>query len=183
MHLKLPSGAEFFLDGLVVECILLNLCANDLANVCSACRSLCCPSQGAAERALAALIQKLQCALLRHCERGSWIAQLREWETVQACNLVWLQGDTDSLVLVNQGDQQYVQCCSDLSGHGNSASMYMRMPLFKPDAVNGCGAIEFDGASVLKTKPFSEPLPQPITLMVVARARGDTTIVDSLGPK
>jgi len=31
--------------------------------------------------------------------------------------------------------------------------------------------------------PFSTPLPQPITIMVVARARGDTTIVDSLGSR
>ena len=42
------------------------------------------------------------------------------------------------------------------------------------------GAIDFTGRSVLATLPFSTPLPQPLTIMIVARARGDVTLVDSL---
>merc|ERR1719174_3664633 len=120
---------------------------------------------------------------MRHCERGSWISQLREWELMYASNLLWLQADAEHLSLVQQGDQRYVKRCADISGHGHFASMYQRMPAFKPDGANGMGSFEFDGASVLKTRPFAEPLQQPITLMVVSRARGDTTIVDSLGPQ
>mmetsp|Transcript_49360 Transcript_49360/g.106910 ORF Transcript_49360/g.106910 Transcript_49360/m.106910 type:complete len:340 (-) Transcript_49360:1257-2276(-) len=182
MHFRSKSGADFFLDGLVVECILLNLKADDLHSVSITCRSLRFPAQAAAHRALLLLAESLSCTLLRHCERGSWISQLREWEAVRQANLVWLNGDEKAVVLVKQGDQQFVKCCVDQSGNGNSASMYMRMPAYKPDTINGLGVLEFDGASVLKTRPFAEPIPQPITLMVVARARGDTTIVDSLGP-
>jgi len=58
----------------------------------------------------------------------------------------------------------------------------MSMPLLRECALNGHAAFVFDGNSVLKTPPFATPLPQPLTLMLVARARGDTTIVDSLNP-
>ena len=61
--------------------------------------------------------------------------------------------------------------------------MHNRMPAFRPDAINGHACFEFDGASVLKTKQFAQTLPQPITIMVVAKARGDTTIFDSLTPQ
>lgn len=182
MQLRLRSGAEFFLDGLVIDSILLHLSSADLCAACATCKSLVWPTQAVAHRQLNLLAESLQCSLLRHCERGTWIAQLREWEEVKAANLVWLQGDRSTCVLVTQGDQQFVKSCIDQSGHANSAHMYMRMPLYKPDEINGLGVLEFDGASVLKTRPFAEPIPQPVTLMVVARARGDTTIVDSLGP-
>ena len=55
------------------------------------------------------------------------------------------------------------------------------MPEFRNNSVNGHPTIEFDGGSILKTRAFPEALPQPITLMIVARARGDCTMVDSLG--
>ena len=72
---------------------------------------------------------------------------------------------------------------ADLSGHGNNfTATTQRMPTFRADAVNGHAAFDFDGASVLKTHAFAQALPQPITIMVVARLRGDTTICDSLGP-
>jgi hypothetical protein len=61
--------------------------------------------------------------------------------------------------------------------------MHHRPPLYVPNSINGHASFEFDGSSVLKTVPFAEPLPQPITLMVVARAQGDTTIIDALGPR
>ena len=60
--------------------------------------------------------------------------------------------------------------------------MHLKPPVFRPNVLNGCAAFEFDGTCVLKTRPFAQPLPQPITLIVVAKARGDTTIIDALGP-
>ena len=91
MQMQLRCGSEFYLDGLMVECILLNLRSRDLATVSTVCRALRLPSQSAAYRALSALVQRMQCTLLRHYERGSWISQLREWEQLSNANLVWLQ--------------------------------------------------------------------------------------------
>ena len=125
----------------------------------------------------------LQCCVLRHFERGSYIQQLAEWEALSAANQVWLQADPGKVVLVQQGELSLVRRANDLSGHNNAAIMHHRMPTLREDAVNGHHAFEFDGASVLKTRPFAQPLAQPVTLVVVARARGDTTIVDSLGPQ
>ena len=71
----------------------------------------------------------------------------------------------------------------DRSGRSNFATMHRNPPKFNPRAVNGLGAMEFAGGEVLKTLPFAQPLQQPITLVVVARARGDTTMVDSLTPQ
>ena len=183
MQMQLRCGSEFYLDGLMVECILLNLRSRDLATVSTVCRALRLPAQSAAYRALTALVQRMQCALLRHYERGSWISQLREWEQLGSANLVWLQAAASNVVTVEKGEQTHVKRVGDLSGHGYGATMYQKMPILKPDALNGYAAFEFDGHSVLKTRPFAEPLPQPVTLMVVAKARGDTTIVDSLGPQ
>jgi hypothetical protein len=99
MLLTLRSGAEFFLDGLIVETILLNLRAGDLARVCSSCRSLCMPSQAAAHRSLLELLSRLQCSTLRDLERGSWIVQLAKWEDVVSDNVVWLQAERSATAL------------------------------------------------------------------------------------
>ena len=183
MQMQLRCGSEFYLDGLVVECILLNLRSRDLATISTICRALRLPSQSAAYRALTALVQRMQCTLLRHYERGSWISQLREWETLVSDNLIWLQAAASNVVTIDKAEQTYVKRVGDLSGHGYGAIMHQKMPLLRPDAINGHAAFEFDGHSVLKTRPFSEPLQQPVTIIIVARARGDTTIVDSLGPQ
>ena len=55
------------------------------------------------------------------------------------------------------------------------------MPIMREDSLNGHPTIEFDGQSLLQTRPFDESLPQPVTLILVAMAMGDTTLVDSLG--
>jgi len=143
------------------------------------------PAQLAAHRILVAVVRRMQSSLLRHCERGSWIAQLREWEALEASNLVWLQANDATAILVRPdgSDERAVKRLADMSGHGNAVSSLARMPIFRPNAINGYAAIEFDGSSVLKTRPFKQPLPQPVTIMVVARARGDTTIFDSLSPE
>ncbi|KAL3904373.1 MAG: hypothetical protein SGPRY_011306, partial [Prymnesium sp.] len=183
VQIRFRNGSDCYLDGLIVEAILVNLCAKDLAIVSTVCRALRAPAQQAAHRGLVKLVQSSQGMLLRHCERGSWVSQLREWETVRSSCVMWLQAEPPNMILVKQGEQRFVKRCADLSGNGNLASMYQRMPLYKPGSLNGHGTLDFDGASVLKTRPFAQPLEQPVTLMVVARARGDTTIIDSLGPK
>ena len=178
--------SEFFLDGLILEAILSNFKAHELAILSAVCRSLRSPAQLAAHRTLLETVRQLQSSLLRHCERGSWIHQLGEWEAVKAANVLWLQASQENIGLLkqlNQDDVQLVKWAADLSGHGHRAQMAQRAPVLRLGAINGHPAFEFDGASVLKTRPFAQPLPQPITLMVVARARGDTTIVDSLGPQ
>ena len=182
MQLRIAS-TDFYLDGLILETILETFRARELATLSGVCRALRSPAQLAAHRALLAIVQHMQSSLLRHCERGSWIHQLGEWEAVMAANVIWLQADAEHCSLVKQGDLKLVKRASDLSGSGNGAHMGQRMPVLRPDSINGHAAFEFDGAAVLKTRPFTQPLPQPITLMVVARARGDTTIVDSLGPE
>jgi hypothetical protein len=182
MQLILKSGVEIYLDGLILECILSTFAARDLAVLSQVCQTLRAPAQLSAHRTLIQLVRRLQATLLRHCERGSWIAQLRSWEALEAANLVWLQADEASTTLVDQDDERLVKRAHDLSGHDNSAAMSQRMPAFRKDAINGHPAFEFDGASVLRTKAFPQALPQPITIMVVARLRGDTTICDSLGP-
>jgi len=182
MLINLKSGAEFYLDGLVVETILSHFSARDLALLCSVCQTLRAPVQLAAQRTLVGLVRRLQGSLLRHCERGSWITQLRQWELLEQSNRVWLQANKTAVTLVKQGEGSFVKRATDLSGHGFMTAPHGRMPAFRADAVNGHPCFDFDGASVLKTQPFAQPLPQPITIMVVARARGDTTIIDSLGP-
>ena len=44
------------------------------------------------------------------------------------------------------------------------------------------GALEFERCQ-LATAPFATPLPQPLTIMLVARARGDVTLIDALTPR
>lgn len=102
MLLSLPSGVEFFLDGLVLETILCSLRAVDLRSVSSTCRALCMPAQAAAHRSLQTLLQRLQCTTLRELERGSWITQLLEWEIVVGDNVAWLQADASSMVLIEK---------------------------------------------------------------------------------
>mmetsp|Transcript_43499 Transcript_43499/g.143969 ORF Transcript_43499/g.143969 Transcript_43499/m.143969 type:complete len:344 (-) Transcript_43499:398-1429(-) len=182
MLLQLPSGAEFYLDGLVLETILLNLRAADLANVCLTCRALSQPAQAAARGAAQLLLTRLQTTRMREMERGSAIAQLLSWESVVGDNLVWLQAVEEAATIIVKDGQQYVQSAADLTGSGHGATMHLKPPVFRPNVLNGCAAFEFDGTCVLKTRPFAQPLPQPITLIVVAKARGDTTIIDALGP-
>jgi len=180
------AGRDFYLDGLVLECILSNFTARGLAIISEVSRCLRAPAQLAAHRSLVLLVQQLQSSLLRHCQRGSWIGQLADWEAVAAANVLWLQAEEAHTASVKQGDDDHlVRRVHDLSGRGNWASSQLasRMPILRPNLLNGHAAFEFEGSSVLKTRPFSKPLQQPITLVIVGRARGDTTMVDSLTPQ
>lgn len=183
MLITLHTGFEVYLDGLMIETILSTFGAKDLALLSSVCHTMRAPAQLSAHRTLIGIVRRMQCVLLRHCERGSWITQLRDWEVLEASNLIWLQAEAAHTTLVTQGEQQLVKRAVDLSGSGHGATMHSHMPALRLDAINGHPCFEFDGASVLKTAPFAQTLPQPITIMVVARARGDTTIFDSLGPQ
>ena len=69
MQIQLHSGAEFYLDGLIVECILGNLRARSLATAAMLCRTLRLPAQAAA------YLSKQQQALL---DAGVPAAQLDE---------------------------------------------------------------------------------------------------------
>ena len=184
MQIQLRSGAEFYLDGLLVECILADLRARNLASVAMVCRSLRLPAQAAAYRALTRIVDRMQCKMMERYERGSsWIRKLREWEALDAANKVWLQAAAPNVVTVEKrGEGTLVKRVGDLSGNGYGATMHQQMPALRQNAINGHAAFEFDGHAVLKTIPFAEPMQQPVTLIVVARARGDTTIVDSLSP-
>ena len=182
MHLHI-GATDFWLDGLIIETILGYFCASQLATLCAVCKSLRPPAQLASHRALIGLVSCLQSSLLQHYARGTWIHQLRNWEAMHAATVMWLQASCKGNGLVHCGDSTQVKKALDLSGHGNAAHSHHRMPILRENAVNGHAAFEFDGASVLKTKPFAQPLPQPVTLMVVGRARGDTTMIDSLSPE
>ena len=138
MQMQLRCGAEFYLDGLIVECILLNLRSRSLATVTRVSMALRKPAQSAANRARTALVDRMQCTLLRHYERGSWISQLREWETLEADNKVWLQAAASNVVTVEKaGEGTYVKRVGDLSGNGYGATMHHKMPALRPDAING----------------------------------------------
>ena len=143
MLITLKSDQEFYLDGLIIENILSSFAARDLAVLSAVCSSLRAPAQLAARSTLISLAKRMQATLLRQCERGSWIAQLREWEALEATNLIWLQAEEKHTTLVKQGgpDDRFeglslVKRAEDLSGHGHYASMHNRMPAFRPDAIS-----------------------------------------------
>ena len=188
-----PAGTHgrsdaLWMDELVLETLVLSLdSARELAGIARVCMPLKAAASDIAARKLRALLSRLQTAL-PPCspERASPVTTLRRWEALAASNLLWFQADERALSLQpgKQG-QALVRGVADLSGrkHNATAAADKAPPQFNPCAINGNGAIEFSGSSVLRTLPFSTPLPQPITVMVVARARGDTTIVDSLGTR
>ena len=120
---------------------------------------------------------------------SSRIVQLGSWTNVEAATCLWLRAAPNALKLVSPEDfrrgPKRVSRWDDISGHGNHASQmrFERMPEFIPDALGeGQGALEFTGHRVLETLPFTTPLPQPLTIMLVARASGDVTLCDSLKP-
>lgn len=182
--LTAAGHAEVWLDGLCTESILLHLGAEDLASVCLVCRDMLMPAQAAAHQSMLLLLQRLNVTVQRQCERGSWIVQLRGWERVEISLKLWHKAEETELGTDADG-QEHVQAVADLSGHGHHAVSVSSAPppILTQSAINGLPALKFDGSHVLKAGPFAKPLKQPITLMTVARARGDVTIVDSFGPR
>ena len=144
--------------------------------------------------------QRQQVLPLRHREAGSaapYVAQLSMWTAVEQHNVLTLRAEPSAMKIVNTARNERdafaiepailgarVARMHDLSGRGNDVYSLApeRRPLFVPDCLGpGIGALEF-GNSILQTAPFEQPLKQPVTLIVVAKCRGDTTICDSLSP-
>lgn len=177
------AGRSFWLDELIIENIMLSLgSSRELAGVARVCAPLRSAAVTVADDKLLALHHRLQALPPDGVDAPSPLLSLVRWEAVEAANLVWLQANPSSLILqrVVRETEIRVRGCADLSGNGHHAqSTVDSSPGFNPCALNGHGALEFDGASVLRAAPFATPLQQPVTIIVVARARGDTTIVDS----
>ena len=122
----------------------------------------------------------------------SWISQLGIWAAVEAQCVLTLRADTKHMQLVrptspnrdfSHETRLRVAKMIDISGRGHDANAVGadRRPKFEPDALGpGLGALDFGGTSILQTMPFTSPLPQPISLMIVAKCAGDTTLCDSL---
>jgi hypothetical protein len=184
MQLNLPSGIEFYLDELVLECILKSLTAKQLSCISLVCKSLYDTAQHAATSAVFQVVERVESVLVPRFVRGSWIHELRDWELLEANNLVWYQADPERAIVVRDEieEELRVQRIADLSGNGHfAAASQERMPIMRKNGLNGHPVIEFDGRSSLQTRPLDESLPQPVTLILVAMAMGDTTMVDSLG--
>jgi len=171
MLITLRHGKEFYLDGLVLENIVSQLCVSDLVRVSATCQVLNHVSEAVAQRALARLAKRLQCTRLRLFDGGSRISQLIMWEQLAESTVLWLQADRARVRVVERGGETRVTFARDLSGSGNDAASPRDGPVLNPDAVNGWGAFEFDGHSVLKTRPFECPIAQPVTLVVSGLVR------------
>jgi len=170
-------------DELIIETIMHNLQDSEalarMARVCGPCRSA---ALAVGSRRLQGLLHRLQLAV-PPWERSSPFlgGVLVRWERVVASNRLWIQATKTALTL-ERGE--HVRGCADLSGNGCHIKCHANScPTFGTRALNGHGVIEFDGSSLLRSSPFAAPLEQPVTIIVVAKARGDTTIVDSHSPR
>jgi len=176
------------LDALVLHNIL-NYIAKDAKDLkAAACVNSDCHAAAGevASDALLAVLSQLAVLPLPSKQRldsASRIAQYGAWTSVEACTVMWLRAAPNTLKLL---PGRRVERWEDISGRGHHAIACRgeRMPEYVADALDSQqgeqGAIDFTGRSVLATLPFSTPLPQPLTIMIVARARGDVTLVDSL---
>jgi hypothetical protein len=184
---------RLFLDDLVIQTVLRFLSVYDLQSAASVCKSF---QKNACSVAADQLIE-LYTSLRVLPGRPSWmdvasrISQLGSWTSVSQKTMLWFSAEEGDVKLVSKesdipGRSATLRVLSmrDLSGNRHTAFGHGHMPTFIPDALGrGLGALEFDGSSYLETRPFGASMPQPLTLMIVARARGDTTIIDSLTPK
>ena len=194
MEYTTPEGKIMYLDALIVQRILESLeTVADLQNAAAISRSFKEQASDVASDSLFELYTKLRVLPRKPSIEGDTrISQLGSWSSVQHKAVLWLSAEADNLKL--KPPDRYdppnaplkVMQMHDASGHGRHATAPAvdRMPTFVPDAFGpGVGALEFGGSSFLQTMPFISTLPQPLTLVIVARARGDTTLVDSLSPK
>jgi len=182
--------ATLWLDELVLEGVCASLgTARELAKVARICKPLKAATVDVGSRRLRATLRRLQAALPSPTVLcSSVIPTLCRWERLDASTILWFQANERALSLLPAKPGQaagHVRTWTDQSGRNHVATTGADKvpPVYNPSAINGHGALDFSGASVMRTLPFTTPLPQPITIMVVARARGDTTIVDSLGTR
>jgi len=199
--MEVPLGrSTCYLDELVLHNIVDSLETDipALASAVAVSKSFSAAAQDVASEGLLALLKRQQ-VLPRRLEDGagaSRVAQLRTWAAVDAATVLTLRADPSALhfstppraSLYSPTDVEAtrrVTRMDDLSGRGHHASAFSseRCPLFVPDAIApGVGALDFNGKSILQTAPFIKALPQPVSLVVVARCRGDTTLCDALTP-
>ena len=187
MQLSLSEGAgggDVWLDELCTERILMCLDATDLSSVCRVCKALNSPAQEAAHQSLLLLFARLSVTVLRERARNTWIVRLHQWERVELSLRVWHHAGHVELKWDSDG-RTLVEALNDLSGNGHDAVRVSSAPppTLSQQALNGLPALSFDGAHLLKAGPFAKPLQQPITLMTVACARGDVTMIDSFGAR
>ena len=180
----LANAQQVHLDDLVLHQILNHLDATNLAAVAKTSTALRKAVKLTAYEKLQLSARSQNITLQTQTEL---LQQLHKMEFIAKNTVFWLRADQDAMQSVSlkdsRGNQKNFQYVRDLSSHENHAYSTKVSPTYCPDAVNGYGAFEFAGASVLKTRPFAQPLPQPITIMIVARATGDTTLIDALGPR
>ncbi|KAL1515687.1 hypothetical protein AB1Y20_002304 [Prymnesium parvum] len=176
-----------WLDELILQTIALSVDGSrGLAKLACVCAPLRAAARGVAATQLQQLLHRLQTALPSLAlDDESPVVTLARWEAWAASNVLWFQANLQTLTMARFGGscQRAVRAWADMSGgrHDAAAVANKSLPVYNECAINGHGALEFSGQSVLHTQAFGKPLPQPITIVVVARARGDTTIVDSLG--
>ena len=121
------------------------------------------------------------------------MASLAAWASVEATTVLYARASASTVHLVKDGDldgfhsgARRVRTWEDLSGRGNHLRVPAgeRMPTFAPTALDSAhgphAALDFSSRTSLATAPFRVPLPQPVTLMLVARAHGDVTLADAL---
>ena len=188
------TARVLYIDPLVVSTILEKIRdAKDLAPAALVCKAFHAAAMEVASEQLFAVLHEMNVLPRRQMALvgPSRVAELGTWASVRACNVLWLRADEERLTTRRPSDMPFssttvvVARMEDMSGSGQHASAPSdhRMPTFIPDALGpGLGAIGFDGKSFLETRRFASPMPQPLTLVLVARARGDTTLCDSLSP-
>ena len=188
------GSCTIYLDGLILHHCLSFLDVADLKNAAAVDHNFSRAADALAADSLCELYKSLRVLPRKfNWKENSRIAQLGTWMAVSSSSILWLTAEAESLKLAppdryaERDAPRVVAQMLDQSGHGRHAFATHgrdRMPTFRPDALGpGLGALEFSGSHWLETAPFAAPLPQPLTLVIVARARGDTTFVDSLSAK
>jgi len=181
-----------YLDELVLVAILRELSVRDLRTSAAVCISFRAVAVEVASDALLVVLNKMSVLPLPQvkCLRAvSRISELGKWRSVEACTVLWLRAARAAVTIMEvpcHGRQRKrVSRWEDISGSGHhvSATEITRMPEYDPAALGGHGAIEFTGEQMLCSLPFVPALPQPLSMMIVARASGDVTICDSLTPR
>lgn len=180
--MEVGSAPAVWLPDRVVWDILERLTPAELSKVSCVSLTLRDVAAEIASRDLLAVLTRLHCFPLPQMMKGrSRIAALHMWGSVESHTVTWLRA---SASLVERDAAGRVVCWDDLSGRGNQAfaEEVEARPCFKAHEFgNGRPCLEFGGRAQLVTKAFGpRPLPQPVTILLVGRSRGDNTFVDSL---
>jgi len=194
------GSSTVYLDELCLHNVLEHLDEQSaLSRTVAVSKSFSAASVELASDRLLKMLKRQQVLPLRYSQggRSSRITQLGTWAAIEAHEVLTLRADRAALTFATDPPPHRgwpfgpadgatglrVSRMADVSNHGHHAIALSpeRCPTFVPDCLGpGIGALEFTGSSILQTAPFATPLPQPVSLMVVARCRGDTTMCDSL---